>query len=617
MASLSSACPPFLVTSNINHIDSNSNNDNDNNNDDNDMWSDLAELDMTNLDEQRHALRQEVTETQESIKLVKSDIKKEDLVRSDHNKNVQKSREEMDNFIRAADDLKGKAEIGEEHRQALDEALRTEIMVDNDHILSLLSPNNGNNADNDKENAVAATPEFTTPRTFLLHQSARLEKFHLLTNKSALIEIQTKATEIQGEIAVLQQTIQSEDLIRSVDTTKAEADACIQELTQEETRKAHVRQSILVLQAQTEEQALQVAVARNKMDDDKILFASELETAQNELKMAEMELANMKSKDAWSEEITKAEKELIGVTNAFAEAEKMLAQEQAARKERESIEASLVEIHATEKQVKLELEMQQKELSHVEADLVEAQKVVDAVQAEVVANDKYENETVLPAKAELEETNAEKRNMTKSIDALNTEAQSDDANHKDKTAKETAELEALDEELNVVQEAHDFLVSQINAMHKSNVEESGHLVADIEGLNSELAGVIILKDEQQRKVDAAKKQAHDAAQTALKDAKKEMEQANRHKAILESGVELLALVANHQKEQDQYVQDLEASCRNDGGNGTNLLSPTQSSQTADKIFTQLDRKAYASPANSAAGSGVSPPQSSVKVKLSF
>ena len=543
---------------------------------------------METKEEEHRNVRIEIDATQKRIPKVESGVHKEETIATQLRKDNKHIRVEMDSNLRATKELKGDAEFNETLLQTLEGSLRSDVMqpLEETHVVSTID-SNGDVNDSDKENSSSDNGSSTsmTSKKFLQIKKARMTTDFLpMIDKGTMAQIKKKTSEINDEVAMLRHTIVAENLEDTVQQKRTETEARRQELESETLRKQQIRTAIRELRAKGEQNALGLAAKRQILEDNKTKATAELKLKQTELEEAEAELCSLKTQEEWDKELVTAEKERDSIAQVIADAEAMIAKGETSKKEREGVEDAIQDLKATEQELLAKIESRKECLQAVQVELTKAKEDADVVQSEKVENDQYEAEKVWPAESQIKDINEDKKRFTKSIEELSAEMKTDGDKAKGAEQEQKAKLAGLQEEARLNQEQLVALATELRDLTEKKQDEAAEFEKDVKGLRSQIASADIMTNDQQTRLAEVKKGKEDAMKYALEEAEDACKEVERHRGILAGGVQLLEIVANCQKEEEE---DIEAKKRVIWG-GTPIPTSPKQTQSADDVLSQFD-----------------------------
>lgn len=260
------------------------------------------------------------------------------------------------------------------------------------------------------------------------------------------------------------------------------------------------------------------------------------------MELAEAELQALKSTEAWDAEIAALEEERKAATQRIAEAETMIEKLKMTIAEREAVEDAVEELKTTEKETFEKVAALQKRVEEAEKGLGEAKKNASEAGDMKRSNDQFETEKVVPARARLKEAINEKEQLVQCIndarDSLtaHSEQVAAEEQEREKDLKEFLEnIRKVENELaEVASEENEFARSMEEA-EKAFEKEIQDLEALHEKLLSETKSEQARLDQEKEEDEMKMEKARDEMEEAIKTNKG----LERHKAVLEMGVELL------------------------------------------------------------------------------
>ena len=533
--------------------------------------------------EERHKTRLENEACKERLAEVTAQVKDEESVAEQLGKDKKYISAEMSGNLRSVQDMTIDVEVDETERQSLEQSLRSNVMQPlvgggtNDASMADASGEKENDPSNGNAGASITT---MTSKKFLQTKKTKMNEFLSATDKSILTKIKNDAAEISDEIAVLRGTIVSENLEATLQEKRTERDGRRQELESETSRKQQIRSAIRELRAKGEQNALGLAAKRTILEDNKAKAAAELASKQAELEAAEAELRSLKTNEDWDKELAAVEKERASIAQVIADAEAMIAQSNASKKERETVEAAIQDLKATEQELTANLDAQKEVIVGVQAELTKAKQDAEKAQSEKDANDQYQAEKFWPAESQIKDINEDKKRFTKYIEEVSVEMKTDGSKATDKKHEKQAKLEEVQAVGRSKQEHLDSLTAELEDLSEKKKHEVAELEKDAQGVRSEIASVKMMTKEEETRLATL----NDAKAHALAEATDTFKEAERHKGILEEGVKLLEYVVGFDQDKEKELEAKAKEIR------TGIPSPVKPGQTrsVEDIMSQLD-----------------------------
>lgn len=531
--------------------------------------------------EERHNTRMENEACKDRMKEVAVQVKDEESVAAQLGKDRKYISVEMSGNLRSVQEMKIDVEVDETERQSLERSLRSNVMQSlvgggaNDASMV----DDSGQKENDPANGNDSITTMTSKK-FLQTKKIKMAEFLSAADKSVLIKIKNDAAEIRDEIAALRGAIVSESLEVTLQHKRAERDERHQELESETSRKQQIRSTIRELRAKGEQNALGLAAKRTILENNKAKAAAELAAKHAELEAAEAELRNLKTDEEWAKELAAVEKERDSIAQIIADAEAMIAKSNASKKERETVEAVIQDLKATEQELTTKLDVQKDAVVALQAELSKAQQDAEEAQSEKEANNQYQAEKVWPAESQIKDINEEKRQFTKYIEEVSAEMKADGNKSTDKKQEKQAQLEEVQAIERSKQEHLDSLTAELEDLSEKKNYEAAELEKDAKGVRSEIASVKMMTKEEETRLATL----NDAKAHALAEATDTFKEAERHKGILEEGVKCLNIVAEFEQEKEEELEAKKKEIR------TGFPSPVKPDQTRSvkDVMSQLE-----------------------------
>jgi len=483
--------------------------------------------------------------------------------------------------LSSSDELKATdaASVGTETQMNEDDGTVMSSLSDHSNVDSVVGHENNHAANSIVPLRTKKSSRRMTSKEFLKATKQEFQKLAAVLEDDTLEQIKARDQEFKREIEAIERRIDEENLEAKSAQAKQDADAKREELESEIAREEKLKLTVAESRNNAGRYAqeildqvriyllveyavfartwtstvsgfctcalqLQFLLGKQRKDyeEKKAKLQAELAMKRKQAEEAKAEVRGLKSREEMDKELADVQKERDTLAQTIKNVEDMIAERTLCKTKREGMEKMVQKYKATEQSLIAQVASAKEKWEKAQKELDAAKEEAAAVEAERLANEKYDAEEIAPKRAKyddiMKETEAVARAISETEKARAAEDERDSIEHRELSEA----MKVLEKEADEVQQELEATTKEVDALEEKKLKEFIAFENEMKELDRVLNTFTELAESEELRLAQQAKEHEDrkaSAQTEMAKATGDCKMAKRRLDILIAAKKLL------------------------------------------------------------------------------